>query len=127
VDDPVKRATWSAVAAVIAYADVPIVYFLREVVELAAPGAVRRGRPSRAPFHWPLRINAFGMLFLMSGLISLRARPGALRREEETAPPLRARRGPLGEARSLLMAGPAGVISGGWEFVWRPTASPRLY
>ena len=27
VDDPVRRAIWSAVATIIAYADVPIVYF----------------------------------------------------------------------------------------------------
>ena len=41
---------------------------------------------SRA-FHWPLRINAFGILFLMSGLIGLRARVAALRLRSELAPP----------------------------------------
>lgn len=87
VDDPVKRATWSAVAAIIAFADVPIVYFsvrwwnsLHQVQ--STPATVSRA------FHWPLRINAFGILFLMCGLIALRARLAALRREEETAPPL---------------------------------------
>ena len=87
VDDPVKRATWSAVAAIIAFADVPIVYFsvrwwnsLHQVQ--STPATVSRA------FHWPLRINAFGVLFLMSGLIALRARLAALRREEESAPPL---------------------------------------
>jgi len=39
-------------------------------------------------FHWPLRINAFGMLFLMSGLIVLRARTLALRLRGELGPPL---------------------------------------
>jgi hypothetical protein len=34
-------------------------------VELAAPAAVLAETVSRA-FHWPLRINAFGILFLMS-------------------------------------------------------------
>ena len=47
------------------------------------------------------------------------SRLALLRREEETAPPLPGRTvGRWGDARSLLMAGPAGVISGGWEFVW---------
>ena len=87
VDDPVKRATWSAVAAIIAFADVPIVYFsvrwwnsLHQVQ--SSPATVSRA------FHWPLRINALGILFLMIGLISLRTRVAALRREAEQAPPL---------------------------------------
>jgi hypothetical protein len=42
---------------------------------------------SRA-FHWPLRVNAFGILFLMIGLISLRTKLAALRRESEQAPPV---------------------------------------
>jgi len=87
VDDPVKRATWSAVAAIIAFADVPIVYFSvrwwNSLHQLqSSPATVSRA------FHWPLRINAFGILFLMSGLIALRARLAALRREDEVAPPL---------------------------------------
>jgi hypothetical protein len=41
---------------------------------------------SRA-FHWPLRINAFGVLFLLVGLVELRARLAFLRREAESAPP----------------------------------------
>jgi heme exporter protein C len=87
VDDPVKRATWSAVAAIIAFADVPIVYFsvrwwnsLHQVQ--SSPATVS------SAFILPLRINAFGMLFLMSGLIALRARLAALRRADEVAPPL---------------------------------------
>jgi heme exporter protein C len=87
VDDPVKRAVWSAVAVVIAYVDVPIVYFsvkwwnsLHQMQ--SSPETVSRA------FHWPLRINAFGVLFLMAGLIELRARLAALRREGELAPPL---------------------------------------
>jgi hypothetical protein len=39
-------------------------------------------------FHWPLRINAFGILFLMCGLISLRARLATLRLQGELGPPL---------------------------------------
>lgn len=87
VDDPVKRATWSAVATVIAFADVPIVYFSvrwwNSLHQLqSSPETVSKA------FHWPLRINAFGVLFLMWGLIALRTRVAALRREEEMAPPL---------------------------------------
>jgi len=86
VDDPVKRATWSAVAAIIAFADVPIVYFsvrwwnsLHQVQ--SSPETVS------SAFYLPLRLNAFGMLFLMSGLIALRARLAALRLRDELAPP----------------------------------------
>jgi heme exporter protein C len=89
VDDPVKRATWSAVAAIIAFADVPIVYYSvrwwNSLHQLqSSPETVSRA------FHWPLRINAFGVLFLMSGMIALRARLAALRLEDELAPPLTA-------------------------------------
>jgi heme exporter protein C len=86
VDDPVKRATWSAVAAIIAYADVPIVYFSVKWWNSLHQTQSSPETVSRA-FHWPLRINAFGMLFLMTGLISLRARLAALRRDEELFPP----------------------------------------
>jgi hypothetical protein len=41
-----------------------------------------------APFLIPLRLNAFGILFLMTGLIMLRSRVAALRLEGELAPPL---------------------------------------
>jgi heme exporter protein C len=102
VEDPVKRATWSAVATVIAFADVPIVYFSvrwwNSLHQLqSSPETVSKA------FHWPLRINAFGILFLMIGLISLRTRVAALRREEELAPPLpetAPRRAPIAEGAS---------------------------
>jgi heme exporter protein C len=87
VDDPMKRATWSAVAVVIAFVDVPIVYFsvrwwnsLHQVQ--STPETVS------SLFHWPLRINAFGILFFMMGLISMRTRVAALRLRSELAPPL---------------------------------------
>ena len=87
VEDPVKRAVWTAVAVVIAYVDVPLVYFsvrwwnsLHQVQ--SSPATVSKA------FILPLRINAFGILFLMSGLIALRARLAALRGEDEVAPPL---------------------------------------
>jgi hypothetical protein len=39
-------------------------------------------------FVIPLRTNAFGVLFLMTGLITLRTRIARLRLREEMAPPL---------------------------------------
>jgi heme exporter protein C len=87
VGDPVKRAVWAAVATILAFVDVPIVYFsvrwwnsLHQVQ--STPETVS------AAFVTPLRVNAFGMLFLMSGLIMLRTRLAALRLRGELAPPL---------------------------------------
>jgi heme exporter protein C len=87
VDDPVKRAVLSSVAAIVAFVDVPIVYFSvkwwNSLHQLqSSPDTVSRA------FHWPLRINAFGILFLMSGMIALRSRVAALRLRSELAPPL---------------------------------------
>jgi heme exporter protein C len=90
VDDPRRRATWSAVATIVAYVDVPIVYFsvrwwnsLHQMQ--SSPETVS------SAFHLPLRLNAFGVLFLMSGMIALRTRLGALRLRGELAPPLPSR------------------------------------
>jgi heme exporter protein C len=86
VDDPVKRGVWSSVATIIAYADVPIVYYSvrwwNSLHQLqSSPATVSKS------FHLPLRLNAFGILFLMTGLIMLRARLATLRLEDELAPP----------------------------------------
>jgi heme exporter protein C len=87
VEDPVRRATWSAVATIVAYADVPIVYYsvrwwnsLHQMQ--SSPETVS------AAFVIPLRTNAFGVLFFMIGLITLRTRIAALRLRQEMAPPL---------------------------------------
>jgi heme exporter protein C len=87
VDDPAKRATWSSVATIIAFIDVPIVYFsvkwwnsLHQIQ--STPETVD------AAFHLPLRINSFGVLFLMIGAAMIRARITTLRREEEEMVPL---------------------------------------
>ncbi len=86
VEDPVKRAIWSSVATIIAYVDVPIVYFsvkwwnsLHQ--QQSTPNTVS------SVFHIPLRLNAFAVLFLMTGFIMLRARLSALRLSHEIAPP----------------------------------------
>jgi heme exporter protein C len=86
VDDPTRRATWSAVATIIAYADVPIVYFSvrwwNSLHQLqSSPATVSKS------FHLPLRMNAFGILFVMTAFIMLRARIASRRIAEEVAPP----------------------------------------
>jgi heme exporter protein C len=86
VDDPVKRATWSAVATIIAYVDVPIVYFsVRWWNSLHQP----QSSPATVSpqFYLPLRLNAFGVLFLMTGFIMLRTRIASRRIATELAPP----------------------------------------
>jgi heme exporter protein C len=88
VDDPQRRAVWSAVATIIASVDLPIVYFsvkwwnsLHQ--QQSTPQTVS------SPFHLPLRLNAFGILFLMIGFLMLRSRLAAHRLELERAmPPL---------------------------------------
>jgi heme exporter protein C len=87
VDDPVRRATWSAVATVVAFVDVPIVYFSvrwwNSLHQLqSSPETVS------SAFYLPLRTNAIGVLFLMIALIMLRARVASMRLQSEMAPPL---------------------------------------
>ncbi len=86
VEDPMKRAVWSSVATIIASVDLPIVYFsvkwwnsLHQVQ--STPQTVS------SPFHLPLRVNAFGVLFLMIGFIMVRTRIAANRLERELAEP----------------------------------------
>ncbi|HEY0838933.1 MAG TPA: cytochrome c biogenesis protein CcsA [Vulgatibacter sp.] len=87
VEDPVKRATWSAVATIVAYVDVPIVYFsVRWWNSLhqtqSTPQTVASSMVT------PLRINAFGILFLMIGLSILRSQLARRKLATELAPPL---------------------------------------
>jgi heme exporter protein C len=105
VDDPARRAVWSSVAAIVAFVDVPIVYFSvkwwNSLHQLqSSPETVSRA------FHWPLRINAFGILFLMAGLITLRSRVAALRLRSELAPPLPE---PAGAPAGLPLGAPGGA------------------
>jgi heme exporter protein C len=86
VEDPVKRGIWSSVATIIAYVDVPIIYYsvkwwnsLHQ--QQSTPNTVA------SAFHLPLRACAFGVLFLMLGFIMVRARIASLRREAEMAMP----------------------------------------
>ena len=91
-----RRAVWSAVATIIASADVPIVYYsvkwwnsLHQ--QQSSPATVSR------QFYIPLRANAFGILFVMTAFIMLRARLASRRLEHELAPPPAYEAG-LGEA-----------------------------
>jgi heme exporter protein C len=89
IDEPVRRANWSAVATIVAFVDVPLVYFcvrwwrslhqVQSSPETIDPAMVL-----------PLRINAFAMLFLALWLIHQRASLELTRRaREETAEPER--------------------------------------
>jgi heme exporter protein C len=84
VDEPRRRAIWSSVATIIAAVDLPIVYFsvkwwnsLHQ--QQSTPQTVS------SQFHLPLRVNAFGILFLMIGFIMLRSRIAAWRLQHEFA------------------------------------------
>lgn len=86
VDDPVKRGIWSAVAVIIASVDIPITYYSvrwwNSLHQLQSSPATVSSK-----FHFPLRANAFGILFLMTAFIMLRARLASIRLESELAPP----------------------------------------
>lgn len=95
--EPRRRAMVTAVATIVAAADVPLVYFsvrfwnsLHQIQ--SSPETVS------AAFVWPLRVNAIAVLILMAGLIQLRAETVARLREAGSEPP------PLEEA----MTGGAG-------------------
>jgi len=87
VDDPEKRARWSAVATIISFVDVPIVYYsvqwwnsLHQMQ--STPQTVS------SPFHVPLRMNAFGILAIMIGWIILRSQLATWRLRREMAAPV---------------------------------------
>lgn len=86
VEDPTRRAVWSAVATIIASIDLPIVYFsvkwwnsLHQ--QQSTPETVA------STFHLPLRLNAIGILLVVIALVALRSRIGAYRLREELAEP----------------------------------------
>jgi len=87
IDDPARRATWSSVATIIAYVDVPIVYFSVRWWNSLHQQQSTVSTISRE-FLIPLMLNFAGMLFLVIALMTLRTRAAALRLEDEMAPPL---------------------------------------
>lgn len=85
VEEPLKRATWSSVATIIAFVDVPLVYFcvkwFRSLHQIqSTPETVH------SSMIVPLRINAFAMLFVAIWLIAWRARIEKKGRGAETPP-----------------------------------------
>lgn len=86
VDDPVKRATWSSVATIISFIDVPVVYFsVRWWNSLhqkqSSPSTISR------EFLIPLMTNAVAVLLIMIALITMRTAIAAARLRSEIAPP----------------------------------------
>lgn len=87
LDEPRRRATWTAVATIIAWVDIPLVYFcvrwMRSIHQVqSSPDTID------AAIYWPMRINAFAVLFLALWFIVLRTRVERLREEvDEVAPP----------------------------------------
>lgn len=79
-----QRLIWGAVATIIATVDVPIVYMSVEWWDSLHQGDSTPSTVSVA-YHWPMRANAFGMLFVSAWLVVQRARVTLLRDEEEAA------------------------------------------
>jgi heme exporter protein C len=82
VPDPVRRATWTAIATIVAFVDVPLVYFcvrwwrslhqVQSTPETISPGMVL-----------PLRMNAIAILLIAIWMVAQRARLELIRREQE--------------------------------------------
>lgn len=87
IDDPAKRAMWSSVATIIAYVDVPIVYFSVRWWNSLHQQQSTVSTISR-DFLIPLMANFAGMLLLVIALMVLRTRTAAMRLEEEVALPI---------------------------------------
>ncbi len=87
VEDADRRASWSAIATIVSFVDVPMVYFCvrwwRSIHQIqSSPETVD------SAMVLPLRINAFAFIFLAIWFIARRARLElAQRRREEVAIP----------------------------------------
>jgi len=87
VEDPVKRATWSAVATVVGFIDVPIVYYSVKwwnslhQQQSTVSGVARE-------FRIPLLLNFAALMLFIVGVLILRTRVAATRAEEELPPGL---------------------------------------
>ncbi|MCU0241169.1 MAG: cytochrome c biogenesis protein CcsA [Vicinamibacteria bacterium] len=82
VEDAERRAVWSAVATIVAFANVPLTYFS---VRLWDSLHQLQSPPSAISplFALPLRLNLLGLALLMAGVIVLRAEVARLRRTRE--------------------------------------------
>lgn len=93
VDDPDQRARWSAVATILAYVDVPIVYFsVKWWKTLHQP--VSNTQSVDSVLLVPLGLNTFAFLFLGIWFLARRWRVAYEDRMREVAPPVEAG-GPL--------------------------------
>jgi heme exporter protein C len=86
VDDPERRATWSAVAAIIAYVDVPILWFsVRWWRSLHQ--AQNTGSSTASIMTKSLMFNALAFIILYVWFVRLRYRVALSRQAEELAEP----------------------------------------
>ena len=82
VQDPERKATWTAIATLVAFVDVPLVYFCvrwwRSLHQVqSTPETISSG------MVWPLRINSIGLLLLVIWMVAQRARLELVRRQQE--------------------------------------------
>ncbi len=104
VDDPVRRAMWSAVATIVAYADVPVVHFsVRWWSSLHQKQLTGTSLPG--PLKTPLMLTFPGMLLLVSGFVVLRAKLAMRRRATELAPPPAAEPNPVAPTPEAVEGG----------------------
>ena len=87
VDDAVRRATWSSVATIVGYIDVPIVYFSVKWWNSLHQQQSNFRAVSR-DFLIPLFTNFAGMLMVIAAVMIVRARTAAVRVDEEMPPML---------------------------------------
>lgn len=85
IEDPERRASWSAVATIVAFVDVPLIYFcvrwFRSIHQVqSSPETID------SAMVLPLRINAFGVLFVAILFMALRIRIELAKRAEEDVP-----------------------------------------
>jgi heme exporter protein C len=85
VQDPIKRATWSAVATVVGFIDVPIVYYSVKWWNSLHQQQSSVATVSRE-FRIPLLLNFAGLMLFVTGVMIVRARTAAMRAEEELPP-----------------------------------------
>lgn len=89
VEDPTRRATWTAIATIVAFIDVPLVYFCvrwwRSLHQVqSTPETVSLGMVV------PLRLNSIAFLLLVIWMVVQRARLELIRRQnEQVAEPAR--------------------------------------
>jgi heme exporter protein C len=89
VSEPVQRATWTSVATIIGFIDVPIVYFSVKWWNSLHQQQSSFKSVSR-DFLIPLFTNFAGMLLLIIAVMTLRAQIAALAIEDELPPMLEA-------------------------------------